>query len=636
MNTTPRLKPALQSRVFWAVVMLIVCAGIAYWPSAAGGDAPARIDGAEYVGSEHCHGCHRGRFASWHRTFHRSMTREAGPDTVQGRFDGQAVTQWGITVRPVRQGDRYYFEYFDAPGGRLLQRQRVERTVGSNRYQQYLTGDSDGGGNYYRLHLLWHNQDQRWVHTNAAFLGPDEQHFDSHITVWNNNCIFCHNTGPEPNVTNYDEMLKRAGAGEPVDPRFDSEFDSSVAELGIACESCHGPASLHIERHANVLTRLWYTLTGKTDDSIVSPQDLERDAATQVCGQCHAQRLPKSVDIMRRFLDDGPVYRPGGDLFESVDLVWPESRLPVATPVETDFELRFWDDRTPRLTAYEYQGLLQSKCHSDGELTCMNCHSMHDGDPRGMLTDANRGERPCLECHQPIAADIELHTRHAPASAGSACQACHMPEVVYGVMEIHRSHRIEVPDPAADAAANRPNACTLCHVDRSLTWAEEQAAVLWERMPAKVTLHGGLDTALPDGVTRLFGGDPVERAVTAVAIGRTIERGQIDQPEQWRGILLAALDDDYPAVRRFAWRSLVQLEQTAGSDSELLAIVQQHDPLLRGRQREAALVGLHWQYRERLGPVTVQDALPAGIQTETLEALRQIGRSRSEAINIGE
>ena len=102
------------------------------------------------------------------------------------------------------------------------------------------------------------------------------------------------------------------------------------------------------QKHRNWLTRAWYTLTDAADESIVNPEHLDRDAATQVCGQCHGQRLPKSVEIMREFIDEGPIYRPGEDLFESVDLVWPDSELPVVGH-GIDFAERFWPDGTPRL-----------------------------------------------------------------------------------------------------------------------------------------------------------------------------------------------------------------------------------------------------------------------------------------------
>jgi hypothetical protein len=37
-----------------------------------------------FVGSAACRGCHDDHLASWHRTFHRTMTAEANAESVRG------------------------------------------------------------------------------------------------------------------------------------------------------------------------------------------------------------------------------------------------------------------------------------------------------------------------------------------------------------------------------------------------------------------------------------------------------------------------------------------------------------------------------------------------------------------------
>jgi len=46
---------------------------------------------AEWTGSTTCESCHPDHYASWHRTFHRTMTQEATPETVLGAFDGRRL-----------------------------------------------------------------------------------------------------------------------------------------------------------------------------------------------------------------------------------------------------------------------------------------------------------------------------------------------------------------------------------------------------------------------------------------------------------------------------------------------------------------------------------------------------------------
>src|SRR4051812_11128038 len=41
----------------------------------------------EYVSSANCRSCHPDQYASWHRSFHRTMTQLPSPKTVRGSFD---------------------------------------------------------------------------------------------------------------------------------------------------------------------------------------------------------------------------------------------------------------------------------------------------------------------------------------------------------------------------------------------------------------------------------------------------------------------------------------------------------------------------------------------------------------------
>src|SRR5690349_9588314 len=44
-----------------------------------------------YVSSDRCQVCHPSQYESWHKTFHRTMTQVARPETVIGNFDGAKV-----------------------------------------------------------------------------------------------------------------------------------------------------------------------------------------------------------------------------------------------------------------------------------------------------------------------------------------------------------------------------------------------------------------------------------------------------------------------------------------------------------------------------------------------------------------
>lgn len=505
--------------------------------------------------SKSCGACHQDHHASWFRTFHRTMTQEATTEAVRGEFDGTIYRYWGVGVRPVQRNGAFFFEYLDADD-RVTLTLPVLRTVGSRRYQQYLVQTPNGGETYYRVHLLWHMEDERWMHVNGVFLRPDEQGFDDRVAVWNHNCIFCHNTGPVPNVRNMEDLKRRELAGERVNSALEAQYDSSVAELGIACETCHGPGAEHAQRNRNPLRRYALHLSGSADPTITHPRHLDQQRSVDICGQCHGQRTPLTPAALRQWIDTGPTFRAGERLADHVRPVFRDIEVPGGINPDL-FRLRFWPDETPRLTAYEYQGLLQSKCFDGGEITCISCHTLHDGDVRGNISERNRGNAPCLECHTQIAADISAHTKHEEQASGSLCYACHMPKMVFGVMDIHRSHRIEVPRPAQDALNDRPNACTHCHLGESVGWAQRELDSLWHGRPPRASAPNPVSHLLES----LHAGDPVQRAVAARLAGREDAAGDPRERVWLIPHLLRALEDNYPSTRNLARKSLLQLDQ---------------------------------------------------------------------------
>ena len=566
MSETPQA-PRLRSTLYGLLILGVLLVGSAVAWSALGRlQIPVVRKDLAYTGSNVCSDCHQDRHASWHRTFHRTMTQAADASSVLGRFDGKPLTAFGGQVQPVKTEGGFAFAYSDPASGAALTTLPVLRTVGSHRYQQYLTRDADSE-TYYRLHYLWHIEDQRWVHMNAAFLGDDAQPFDSQVTTWNTNCVFCHNTGPQPKVSNLDTLRARAKAGEPVDTRAELRFDTKVAELGIGCEACHGPAGEHVARMQRMPLRVMAGWFEGRDSSIVNPERISSQLTNDICGACHAGRTLINTAALDQWIGEGPSFRPGENLSDHLKVLDAKTPSPAAHLPDM-FSNRFWNDGSPRLTAYEYQGLRSSACAVDEKMSCIRCHTMHGGNPAGMLPEASLGDAQCVRCHLEVKVKLAAHTGHAPESIGSRCMSCHMPRAVYGVMTIHRTHLIANPDVALDMAAGKPNACLNCHATQSPQWAAAQVgARTFASSVASPTRHDGADPALSDGLTALLAGDPVRQAIAAYELGR------VDQAPSHADLLprvpwlIEALRDDRPAVRRFAWKSLQTIDATLATST---------------------------------------------------------------------
>jgi hypothetical protein len=127
-----------------------------------------------------------------------------------------------------------------------------------------------------------------------------------------------------------------------------------------------------------------------------------------------------------------------------------------------------------------------------------------------------------------------------------------MPNTTYGLLSLTRSHRIDSPTVAAIAQSGRPNACNLCHADRSLGWANDRLTA-WYGLP-EVELSPD-EREVPAAALWLLKGDAVQRATAAWHLGwePTREAARSD----WQTELLSrTLDDSYTAVRYLSEYSL--------------------------------------------------------------------------------
>src|SRR5262245_2018689 len=132
---SPRLTPAVTTcAVIFLATTLVALIIHAVTPDYAGIRAGS-ID-AGYLESNNCRKCHEGNYATWHATFHRTMTQEANSQSILGDFErDNTLIYQGVRAEMVRENGTYWMKLTGVDGKK--QQLEISRTVGSRRIQQY-------------------------------------------------------------------------------------------------------------------------------------------------------------------------------------------------------------------------------------------------------------------------------------------------------------------------------------------------------------------------------------------------------------------------------------------------------------------------------------------------------------------
>lgn len=548
------------------------------------------------VSSGACLSCHPDQYASWHASYHRTMTQVMEPGAlIAGDFDGVSLALDGLVFQLEKRGDEYWVQVNNGI------RKRLVLATGSHHYQVYwiATGRGKELETFPFVYLI---QDKRWVEREAVFLRPPEA--GRFLQAWNNSCIKCHST--------YGQRRLNPQTGI---------MDTRVGEMGIACESCHGEGRTHITANRNPLRRYWYYLSAKADSTIVNPERLSAQRASQVCGQCHSIFSAHNPEQWNAI---GYTYRPGDDLLTTRTIVQPtrESNDPwldfFLQQYPDYFEKQFWPDGMIRVSGREYNGLIESSCAKSPSFSCLSCHALHKSDPNDLLAAGMSGNEACLPCHQTYRLRIEAHTHHPPESSGSLCYNCHMPPTTLGLLKAIRSHTVSSPSVAVSVENGRPNACNLCHLDRTMGWTAKHLSA-WYNQP-DIALDGE-NRSVSAALLWLLRGDAAQRSLVAWSMGW--DPALEASGREWEAPFLAhLLKDPYSAVRYVAHRSLKRLPGYDGFGYDFVG-----SPEESARAEQNALALWHRQSAGQLDRVG-EHILIAPSGTLQTESILRIARQR--------
>ena len=460
----------------------------------------ARAAKPAFVGSATCATCHATQFAAWKTSQHSAAMQEARPGTVLGRFDSTRFSDGRVTSTFFRRGNRYFVNTQGTDG--QPHDFEVRYTFGISPLQQYLV--ELPGGHVQALLIAWDARPaalggQRWYSLSPGTVAEhgDEFHWTGRQYNWNYMCADCHSTGV------------RKGYNAASD-----EFRTTMAEINVACEACHGPGSTHTSwaSYPSWLRRVAWrdnglpaqlterknvrwsmdSTTGNARRSI--PRHTDREIET--CAQCHSRRS---------HIADG--YTAGARLFDYY------------APLVLIRDL-YYPDGQQHDEVYTYASFLQSKMYSAG-VTCADCHDPHSQKLR------QPGNQTCAQCHSATKYDTPAHHFHPAASTGAKCVSCHLPDTTYMEIDARHDHSIRIPRPDLSVSLGVPNACTRCHVNQDAKWAATQVSTWYPKTPGGFQRFAGAFAADERGTATAadslasVAGDSAEPAIVrASAIAR--------------------------------------------------------------------------------------------------------------------
>jgi predicted CXXCH cytochrome family protein len=490
----------------------------------------------DYVGSAACTACHADVVATWRRSPMHRMTRLPEQAEVRAPFDGREFRFKGDTARFEQVAGTRFVRLSAADQPERIY--RVTKVIGG-RYREDFAGlqveaalpDAAVIGDPGAELIL----PASYVFQTASFrlkgysVMVGERPGLRAGGVWNQTCIFCHNTVP------YFDDLWSALHG-PGSPPYQGEvvdrvlppgrrmryvvtdagaltraLDHEIALLGGAVTAASGVVAIPSEATAAESARaLLRRAMGEARSRFQPRHFIEVGIG---CEACHGGSREHVDDPGRH-----PTFEPRAAFLKII----PRAAQKRA---DTDSGANARADAHADVSAAEWQNRACARCHqvlfsryprtweggsrrvpgeaggshiSSGEardfllgacaraMTCTTCHDPHGEDRRDRMVELSTpaGNGVCTGCHQKLGtpAALKAHAHHDPAGAGGSCVACHMPKKNMGLgYGLTRYHRIGSPTDPERVERDRPMECALCHAEKTVGRLLDDIARLWDK-----------------------------------------------------------------------------------------------------------------------------------------------------------
>ncbi len=446
----------------------------------------SNIGRSDYAGAASCQSCHSENYAKWENHAHRWMNVLADEHTVRGDFSGGAAAKicYRGGLGEFYQQDGSYMMKLSRGG--VVREFKVNRTLGSRIHQYYvgvMTSGPEPEDHELRTkdHVLPFGYEltmKEWipiVHA-VGHEGPDSARDDPFEIpsrlAYDKSCSVCHTTPPAGNLML--AMFKRFAAYTPHKLHFEGsnyidQFHPGSVRLNLEPGEHFSPANL--KQHIN-------DLTGQSHELLTQDNAVNLGIA---CEACHlgAKAHVENEQVMPPFFPSGPYVHASGNSYNEI---WGK------TAANKNFICaRCHSGARPQFAAgmavwnsTEYTDAMRGHCYHQQKaeplgmesLTCVACHNPHETIGRRWKKTPQQDNESCMKCHNQFRDEGVLvgHTHHPIGSAGGDCMNCHMPKINEGMGDMVRTHMIFSPTNVKMIEANQPNACNMCHVEKSIDW----------------------------------------------------------------------------------------------------------------------------------------------------------------------
>lgn len=551
-----------MARLTWGLLaaLIVAACGSARTPASeptgltgAPGLVASNVEFKDYAGTQACARCHTQYVEKWLATPMHNMTRAAKQAEVKGPFDGTVFTFKGDKATLTTENGERYITIASSKYGDG--KYRLTRVIGGHHREDYAGVSTTGGDPSEELVLpVSYVYATRSLRYKGWSVMSREREGMRAGPVWNQTCIFCHNTVPYLSTV-LGALAGTSGyQGEVLDPLLPSAMRAKyivtdqgrmgeaidreakrlggsarslreavavtrsrfranhLVEVGIGCESCHLGAAEHVANPQRLPS-----LEPRSAAFTVKPAKATKaEVVNRVCARCHQV------------------------LFSGYDPTWEGGS-------------RKKGGGGSHINSGEARDLMLGACAS--KMSCVDCHDPHAPDSTDKLraADAAKQDALCTKCHDKYAtADaLKAHSHHDPAKEGARCLNCHLPKKNMSLDgNLSRYHHVGSPNDMTKVLSDRPMECALCHADRSV---RELATTMtrWWKKPyddgSLERLYGSMDANVMLATAER--GKPHEQAVAFQILGDARVKAAVP-------VLAGQLTHPYPLVRGYAKRAL--------------------------------------------------------------------------------